>query len=407
MVGRVTTSHIDERAVRFPLGAAVTLDALDADPYRVLARLRESEPVTWVPETQMWFVTRRADQIAILRDGERFTTDADRSTIRDIFGRHMMTTDGDEALRYKRSCLHAFRADVLAREMVPWVEKRAFALLDAAGRHTSTGPAEWEIMADVATPLAVDSALYVLGLPLEFADRITEWFADFAVALANFSGDPDARRRGKAAAEAFAEAVVPHIRSASIEDRGLLAHLATRGEDRLEDEEIISNALIMLFGGIETTASMIGNTVWSVLANELWQWLDEDRARLSGVIEESLRWQPAVQSITRHTRCDMELEGVSISKGEVVQCMIGGANRDPSHFSEPDDFDPERTNAGDHLSFGTGRHLCLGALLARIEVAAVLNGLAKRAPALAFEGAAVPPLTGYEFRRPAELRVHG
>ena len=94
----------------FPLGAAVRLSVLDADPYPVLARLRSEEPVSWVPETRMWFVTPRQEIVAILRDAGRFTTEAERSTIRDIFGTHMMTTDGEVALRYKRSCLHAFRA---------------------------------------------------------------------------------------------------------------------------------------------------------------------------------------------------------------------------------------------------------------------------------------------------------
>ena len=82
--------------------------------------------------------------------------------------------------------------------------------------------------------------------------------------------------------------------------------------------------------------------------------------------------------------------------------MIGGANRDPDHFTEPDLFDPDRGNAADHLSFGTGRHLCLGAHLARMEISAVLEALRTRAPALRF--ASEPPqLRGYEFRRPPRL----
>jgi cytochrome P450 len=390
----------DRASERFPLGSAVTLDALNVDPYPILSELRAVEPVTWVPETGMWFVTRRDDALAILRDARRFTTDAERSTIRDIFGRHMMTTDGEVALRYKRSCLHAFRADTLAREMKPWVEARVARLLEQGFESDSC-----ELIADVATPLAVDSALYVLGLPLDLADQITDWFDAFAAALANFSGDTVVRDRGKLASGAFGDAVRPYLASSSTEDRGLLAHLATREVDRLDDEEIIANALIMLFGGIETTASMIANTVWSLLASDCWSWLIDDRSRLPGVIEESLRWQPAVQSITRHTTDDLELRGVSIPAGSVVQSMIGGANRDPEHFDDPNRFDPERTNAGDHLSFGAGRHLCLGAHLARIEIEAVLAALMDRTQELVFAGGVVPAMRGYEFRRPVELRV--
>jgi cytochrome P450 len=390
----------DHASERFPLGSVVTLEALDVDPYPILSELREVEPVTWVPETGMWFATRRDDVLAILRDARRFTTDAERSTIRDIFGRHMMTTDGEVALRYKRSCLHAFRADTLAREMGPWVEARVDGLLEQRFESGSC-----ELIADVATPLAVDSALYVLGLPLDLAEQITEWFDAFAAGLANFSGDAVVRDRGKLAAEAFGDAVRPHIAMASPQDRGLLAHLATRDVDRLDDDEIIANALIMLFGGIETTASMIANTVWSLLTEDRWSWLIEDRSRILGVIEESLRWQPAVQSITRHTTDDVEVRGVSIPAGSVVQSMIGGVNRDPEYFDDPDRFDPERANAGDHLSFGTGRHLCLGAHLARMEIGAVLAALMDRAPRLGFEGGDQPVMRGYEFRRPLKLRV--
>ena len=384
---------------RFPIGAGVRLAELDVDPYPTLARLREREPISWVPEIGMWFVTPRREIVAILRDAARFTTDAERSTIRDVFGAHMMTTDGDVALRYRRSCLHAFRADVLAREMGPWVAATAGRLVEECGDRSGL-----ELMEAVATPLAVASALRVLGLPPELTGRITGWFEDFAAALANFSGDPTVRARGKASAAAFAEVVRPGLSEVREGDRGLLAHLASRGADRLTDDEIIANALIVLFGGIETTASMIGNTVWSLVETGAWARFAADPVTSAALIEEALRWQPAVQSITRHTTEEVEVMGVSIPSGSVVQSMIGGANRDPEHFDAPDAFDPDRGNAADHLSFGTGRHLCLGAHLARMEVAAVLDALRERSPDVRFADG-TPVLRGYEFRRPRELRL--
>ena len=113
----------------------------------------------------MWFVTPRREIVSILRDASRFTTEAERSTIRDIFGAHMMTTDGDVALGYKRSCLHAFRADALAREMGTWVNERARLLVDTAVSDGRAPDAGFDLMDEVATPLAVGSALRVLGLP--------------------------------------------------------------------------------------------------------------------------------------------------------------------------------------------------------------------------------------------------
>lgn len=378
------------------------LSDLDVDPYPILADLRAHEPVTWVPETRMWFVTRRDDIVAILRDPRRFTTDAERSTIRDIFGAHMMTTDGEVALRYKRKCLHAFRPDVLALELTPWVDTRVGELLEAA-----PPGAPLDLMTDLATPIAIGSALHVLGLPPHLTGQIRSWYDDFAVALANFTGDEEVRLRGLRAADAFGLVVRPRLAEATPSDRGLLTRLATEREDRLTDDEIISNALIILFGGIETTESMIANTVWSLLVSERWRWFAEDRARASGVLEEALRWQPAVQSITRHTTEDVEIRGVAVPRGAVVQSMVGGANRDPDHFTDPDIFRPDRTNASDHLSFGTGRHLCLGAHVARIEIWAVLQALADRAPRLTFAGGQQSALRGYEFRRPEAMLLDG
>jgi cytochrome P450 len=391
---------MSERASRFPIGAQVRLADLDIDPYPILSKLRADEPVSWVPETGMWFVTRRADVVAVLRDARRFTTEAERSTIRDIFGAHMMTTDGEVALRYKRACLHAFRADTLLQAHGPWVASRARHLVDGAD-------ADVELMRDVATPLAVSSALRVLGLPDDLAVKLTGWYDDFAAALANFAGDPDIRAAGKSAARAFDAAVRPLLRRGGV-DHGLLADLVgARGADRLDDDEIIANALIVLFGGIETTASQIGNTVWALLRTDRWSWFCQDRRRAAAVIEEALRWQPAVQSITRHTTESVELHGVAIPSGSVVQSMIGAANRDPEHFRRPDTFDPERDDAGDHLSFGTGRHLCLGAHLARMEIVAVLHALAElRSENMRFADPVEPPLRGYEFRRPSTLTLH-
>jgi cytochrome P450 len=259
-------------------------------------------------------------------------------------------------------------------------------------------------MEGVATPLAVASALRVLGVPSELSGRIGQWYESFAEALANFSGDPEVRAGGKAAAEAFGHAVRPLLAEPDPEERGLLTRLAARETDPFSEDEIIANALIILFGGIETTASMIGNTVWSLLASGAWADYVAGRWTTSAVIEEALRWQPAVQSITRHTTEDVELLGVTIPKGSVVQSMIGAANRDEVTFDLPDEFDPDRRNASEHLSFGTGRHLCLGAHLARIEIGAVLEELRDSAPALAW-AAAPAVLRGYEFRRPVELRV--
>ena len=98
----------DARIRRFPLGARVTVKALAGDPYPLFHELRAAEPVTWVPELGMWMLTRRDDIVRVLADWERFTTDSPASTIRDIFGSHMLTTDGEPQIRHKRRFITPF-----------------------------------------------------------------------------------------------------------------------------------------------------------------------------------------------------------------------------------------------------------------------------------------------------------
>ena len=154
---------------------------------------------------------------------------------------------------------------------------------------------------------------------------------------------------------------------------------------------MIANLLIILFGGIETTESAICNAIWAALSHPgVTRLTVDDRREVDDMVEESLRWDAAVQSCTRFTTEPVEIRGVSIPAHETVQCMLGAANRDPAHFEDPDRFDPGRPNARDHLSFGAGRHFCLGATLARIEAREALASVFRPAGAAAGPGAAHP-----------------
>ena len=176
--------------------------------------------------------------------------------------------------------------------------------------------------------------------------------------------------------------------------------------DPLTEAEIIANLLIVLFGGIETTESMIGNALWAVLSHPaIARTVVADPAKVEAVIEESMRWDPAVQSCTRFTTEPVEIRGVQIPANETVQCMLGAANRDPDHFPDPDRFDPGRANAGDHLAFGAGRHFCLGASLARIEAEQALVRVLGGLPGLRLDPSRPTRPYGHEFRTPPAVWV--
>ncbi len=388
-------------AVRFPRGAAVRLDSLAENPYPVFHQLREHEPVTWVPEVEMWFVTRRDDVAAVLADFETFTVDTPHSVIRDMFGRHMMTTDGDEQVQLKRMCMPPFRPKALLENTAREVRRETDVLIDRLANQETT-----ELRLGLAKPLAIHTVITLLGIPSSATTRIREWYEHFARALANFVGDPEVRDRGKQAANEFgAYCVVLLDQYRRSPQACLLSDLAC-SPNGLTDQEIVSNALIILFGGIETTEAMICNTVWALLTHpRQLAAVRHDRALIRPAVEEALRWEAAVQSCTRHVTRNTVLRGVDLRVGDVVQCMLGAANRDPEHFEDPDQFDIRRPNARDHLSFGAGRHFCLGAPLAMLETETVVQTLIDRFPMLELDPTRPATPRGYEFRKPPELWV--
>lgn len=389
----------ERRAQAFPLGRVVTLAMLSVDPYPTFARLRAAEPVSWIPEVGMWFITRRADVLRVLRDRATFTTDSPSSLLRETFGAHMLSTEGRQQARYKSQCFPPFRPEAVERHAAAIIKAKAHALVDAF-----TQPAE--LRTAFASPLVLHTVATVLGIRAEDHELLRPLYDDFAAALANFAGDEEVKRRGAQARERFSELIQAHLeRLEQAPDDSLLSVLS-HASDRLARAEIISNALLILFGGIETTESMILNALWALLTHraQLAEAL-RDPALLSHAIEESLRWDAAVQSCTRHVTRPVTLRGVELEAGETVQCMLGAANRDPDYFADPDRFDIHRQNATDHLSFGFGGHFCLGASLARLEAQVGLQILFNRLPGLAFDSERLCAPRGHEFRKPPELYV--
>jgi len=389
-----------ERARRFPVGATVRLQDLDKDPYPILRRLQQQEPISWIPEVDMWFVTRRADITTILKDAETFTTHSPASPILDTFGPQMLSTDGALRQKYKSQCVPRFTATAVRGKPAAWIEQHANELVD---RFEAKGTVD--LRPSFAMLLSVQTITRVLGLPEESASRIRGWYDDFAAALANFDRDAHIRSRGHAAAEEFRT----HVRQLFPRfkrnlDESLLSELLREGGNRLSEQEILSNALIILFGGIETTESLILNAVWALLSHqEQLQEVLANPALIPAVIEESLRWEPAVQSCTRFVTRSITFCGVELHAGDAVQCMLGAANRDPAWISQPDSFDIHRPHAAEHFSFGAGPHFCLGAPLARLEGEISLRILLQRLPGLTLDPARPSAPCGYEFRKPPEL----
>jgi cytochrome P450 len=389
----------NERQRHFPLGSRVRLADLSHNPYPTYQNLQQEEPVSWIAELGLWFVTRRADILAILLENTTFSVASPDSLLEDTFGRTMLSTDGSIQRRLRQPWNVPFAPARVRERMADAIASQAHALIDAL---SAAGQAD--LKTGFADQLALRTVTSMLGLPIHDFAIFRGWFTDIGEALGNFTHDSRIRARGQRAAAAFGAYAAGHLTRLRREpDSSVLSQLLASA-DPLGDEEILAAARVIIFGGLETTAAMLANTIWAVLTHPAArEAVQRQPALLEQAMEESLRWEAPVQSCTRHVTRPTVVQGVELSAGDTVQCMVGAANRDLEHFPHPHAFDLWRENASDHLSFALGKHFCLGAALARLEGEIGLRALFERLPDLRLDPAHPSQPKGHEFRSPPTL----
>ena len=384
---------------KYPLGAEVTVASLAADLHPTLRRLRETEPVSWLPALAGWLVTRAdlADQV--LRNPGTFTVDDPRFTTARVVGPSMLSLDGAEHSRHRDPFAIALRQPPARAELAQACEREAARLvaeLAAAGT-------EAELRRGLAGQLAVSVMAEMLGLDVAPSQLLTWYDAIVAGVSALSEGDGPAAAVPEAAAAAFGE--LSECVQASLERPGKHSVL-TAAAERLPAGEIVSNAAVMLFGGIETTEGMICNTVWYLLGDETaLREVTADRSLTGSAVEEALRLEPAAAVVDRYATADIVLGSAEVSRGDLVVVSLAGANRDPAVFADPDRFELHRQNARQHWSFAVGPHFCVGAQLARAESRAALGALLDRMPGLRLDRARPSAPQGLVFRKPPSLHV--
>jgi cytochrome P450 len=434
-----TSPAMTARALRYPLGAAVTLAELRDAPHPALARLRAAEPVSWVPVLNGWLVTRRDLALAVMRDSAAFTVDDPRFSTARIVGPSMLSLDGPEHDRHRRPFAAPFSQSAVHEQLEAFVTDEADRLVSVmrpAGRS--------DLSRSLAAPLAVAVVARALGLGHVDPGIILSWYDAIVGAVSQLAGaDPGAAPRTAlpplpevtAGAAAFGQlsdsllAVIGNGGGASLlADAARPALPTSRGRRAagpggagpggrsqgepapaatgLSPDEIVSNAAVLMFGGIETTEGMIANAAWHLLSHP--SQLDLVRADpglLPQAIEESLRLEPAAAVVDRYATRDAELGGAAVRRGDLVSVSVAGAGRDPAAFPGPDRFDVRRGNAGQNLAFARGPHFCLGVHLARLEARAALGAVLRHLPGLRLDPDHPVAPRGLVFRKPPALPV--
>ena len=399
----------------------VTLADLESDPHPILARLRAGAPACWVPVLGAWLVTGYDLAVAVLRDARTFTVDDPRFSTAKVVGPSMLSLDGARHARHRAPFTRPFRAEEIHAQLEAFTRAEAGRLVSAI---QPSGAAE--LRRAVAGPLAVTVMAEALGLGQTDPAQVLAWYDGIVAAVQAEAANAGAAAVNAEAANAGATSAGAGVTSANA--RATSAGAAAFAElaaslrqviaapppsslladvtGALTADEAISNAGVLLFGGIETTEGMIANAMLHLLSDpgEL-ELVRADRGLIPAAIEESLRLEPAAAVVDRYATSNAELSGARIRAGDPVTVSIAGANRDPAIFPDPDRFDVRRPNATRHLAFAHGPHFCLGAHLARLEARIAVATLLDRLPQLRLDDRYPATPRGLVFRKPTDLRA--
>lgn len=375
----------------------VSVAELADDPHPHLRRWRAAGPVHWVAALESYVVVGYDEAVTVLRDPDTYTVDDVRFSTALVVGRSMLSTDGADHARYRQPFVAPLRRRAVTAAHGPAVTEH---IADRVGAVAArSGRAELRTM--LAGPVAAATMATTLGLD-GADDRVVGallgWYREIVASVAGVAESRPVTAAGAMAMRSLASALEASHRRASVLD---IAASTLRGD------EVVANAAVLLFGGIETTEAMILNALWFLLRDGAVaaDGVDPDAAAaVAAIVEESLRLEPAAAVVDRYTTRPVALGGVDLPERAPVTVSLAGANRDPGVFAEPDRFDPARPDGRRHLAFATGPHVCLGMDLARLETVGTVAELVRRLPGLRL-AAGSPAPTGLVFRKPDRLDV--
>jgi cytochrome P450 len=333
----------------------------------------------WDAELGSWVVTSRELALEVTREPDLFTVEDARMSVRAVLGANMLTTDRPEQTRHREPFAQQFRRERVREDFTGFIEETVGDLLT-----TFAG----DLRVEYAGPLSVRTVMHALGLEGD-TSTVLGWYEAFAEGMTEAALGREPPPRTRDAYAALTAAVEPHL----------------NGYD-LPREELVSNAALIMFGGIETTESLILNTLWLLLKHpDQLAFLRKQPELLDNAIEESLRFEAPVASFERFATRNTVLGDVAVAAGDPVTVMAGAANRDPGFFADPDRFDITRPNARLHLAFAAGPHVCLGMHLARLETRIAVGTLLEAFPGLRLDEDRSAPPSGLVFRKPPALVI--
>jgi cytochrome P450 len=347
-----------------------------ADPYPHFARERDEHPVAWHEPSRRYLTFSHATVGAVQRDRRlgRLWVDKEPAGHLEPFNllhrNQMMENEPPEHTRLRRPVASAFARGHVER-LRPRVREIAASLLD------EVDPAGFDVVGGYAEPLPVLVIADLLGVPRSHAHDLRRWSQAIVrmYEVAPSSAVVDAAVSAATDFAALVRELVAARRTTPAED--LITDLVAT---ELTEDEVVAAVVLLLNAGHEASVNVFGNGLTAMLRRGL-----RPGADVARTVEEMLRFDSALQLFERTATKDVQVGDVVVEEGQRIAALLGAANRDPAVFDHPDEFDVDRA-PNNHLAFGVGVHFCLGAPLARMELAESVTALFATFPDLALAG---------------------
>jgi cytochrome P450 len=384
---------------------AITIEALERDPYPIYARLRRETPVTPVPAANVWFATRWDDVETVVKSPALFTAEAADSPVERSFGSPTILTCEGSVHRELRGGLEG---RYKAREVGTYLDQLARPIAQRVLEDLPRGR-PINLMSDYFEPVSALTLADTLGLGDFSADTLLRWFHGLSEGAINYENDP---RRHAICMETCAElegALLPKLRLLAEEPAdNPLSHMlhfnVPEGQSR-PVEQILPSVKVTLLGGMQEPGHGAG-TVFVGLMRDRAQFeaVKDGADMLNRAVNEGLRWVAPIGTQLRTAREDVEVGGVLVPKGTPVAAILASANHDESRFSHPERFDIFRDSRA-HAAFGFGNHFCAGRWFSVALMEIMLDVLFRAFPDISLIDGHDPQFRGWEFRMAPEILV--
>lgn len=384
-------TDLDRLVARFD----VNDPAFIADPYPVLNAIREATPIYWSEPNQHWVITRFEDVAGGLRDrrlGRAYTHRYSHAELGreepdprwSLFHEHeewsLLCLEPPDHTRLRRLVSKVFTPRAVAK-LEGSIEGFSTALIDECAEKGT-----FDLLTDYAQPYSVAVICSMLGVPTADSQAMLDW-SHAIVKMYELEADEATKRAANQAAGEYIEYTKGIINEKRKSPDGLLVSELVRVEhegDTLTQAEIVSTTMVLLEAGHEATVNTLGNGFRALMHHyDQWHRLVSGEVEAAAAVEELLRWDSPLQMFERWVLDDgVVIAGQPLEVGQEIAMLFGSAQRDPRRFDEADTFDVGR-NDPSHVGFGGGIHFCVGAPLARLELAQSIRGLVERFPNLA------------------------